>query len=250
LTTRIKKAFNAKFLNTEKNYYANNTVTANVLPLAFGMVPENLIDTIFQNMVHEVEVTKQGHISTGVIGTQFLMRTLTNFGRGDLAYKLASNKTYPSWGYMVENGATTIWELWNGNTADPTMNSQNHVMLLGDLLIWYYENMAGIKSNPETPGFKQIIMKPDFNAGLTFVNASYESIYGLIKSDWKKNKNNLEWKITIPANSSAVVYLPTATASSVTVNKQKLGQSSASYKTENNNIVLTLESGSYVLSVK
>ncbi|SHF74129.1 alpha-L-rhamnosidase [Flavobacterium fluvii] len=250
LTTRIKKAFNAKFLNTDKNYYANNTVTANVLPLAFGMVPENLVEKVFKNMVHEVEVTKQGHISTGVIGTQFLMRTLTNFGRGDLAYKLASNKTYPSWGYMVENGATTIWELWNGNTADPSMNSQNHVMLLGDLLIWYYENMAGIKSNPETPGFKQIIMKPDFNAGLTFVNASYESIYGLIKSDWKKSKNNLEWKITIPANSSAVVYLPTANASSVTVNKQKLAQFSSSYKTENNNIVLTLESGSYVLSVK
>ncbi|WP_281635471.1 glycoside hydrolase family 78 protein [Flavobacterium marginilacus] len=250
LATRIKKAFNAKFLNTEKNYYANNTVTANVLPLAFGMVSENLKEKVFQTMAHEVEVTKQGHISTGVIGTQFLMRTLTNFGRGDLSFKLASNKTYPSWGFMVENGATTIWELWNGNTADPSMNSQNHVMLLGDLMIWYYENMAGIKSNPEMPGFKQIIMKPDFNAGLTFVNASYESIYGLIKSDWKKNKNSLQWKITIPANSSAVVYLPTANASSVTVNNQKLEKSSASYKTENSNIVLTLESGSYVLNVK
>ena len=246
LTTRIKKAFNAKFLNTEKNYYANNTVTANVLPLAFGLVPENLIDKVFQNMVHEVEVTKQGHISTGVIGTQFLMRTLTNFGRGDLAFKLASNKTYPSWGYMVENGATTIWELWNGNTADPTMNSQNHVMLLGDLLIWYYENMAGIKSNPETPGFKQIIMKPDFNAGLTYVNASYESIYGLIKSDWKKNKNNLVWKITIPANSSALVYLPTANASDVKVNKQKASKNN---KIENNKMVLELPSGTYELNV-
>jgi alpha-L-rhamnosidase len=250
LANRIKKAFNAKFLNTEKNYYANNTVTANVLPLAFGMVPENLKEKVFQTMAHEVEVTKQGHISTGVIGTQFLMRTLTNFGRGDLSFKLASNKTYPSWGFMVENGATTIWELWNGNTADPSMNSQNHVMLLGDLMIWYYENMAGIKSNPEMPGFKQIIMKPDFNAGLTFVNASYESIYGTIKSDWKKNKNTLQWKITIPANSSAIVYLPTANTSSVTVNNQKLEKSSTSYKTENNNIVLTLESGSYVLNVK
>ncbi|OYX82155.1 MAG: alpha-rhamnosidase [Flavobacteriales bacterium 32-34-25] len=246
LANRIKKAFNAKFLNTEKNYYANNTVTANVLPLAFGLVPENVKEKVFQTMAHEVEVTKQGHISTGVIGTQFLMRTLTNFGRGDLAYKLASNKTYPSWGYMVENGATTIWELWNGNTADPTMNSQNHVMLLGDLLIWYYENIAGIKSNSETPGFKQIIMKPDFNAGLTFVNASYESIYGLIKSDWKKTKNTLEWKITIPANSSALVYLPTTNASDVKVNKQKVDKNS---KIENNKIVLELPSGTYQLNV-
>ncbi|MFV5690106.1 glycoside hydrolase family 78 protein [Flavobacterium sp. ZT3R25] len=245
LATRIKKAFNAKFLNTEKNYYANNTVTANVLPLAFGMVPENLKEKVFQSMVHEVEVTKKGHISTGVIGTQFLMRTLTNFGRGDLAYKLASNKTYPSWGYMVENGATTIWELWNGNTADPTMNSQNHVMLLGDLLIWYYENMAGIKSNPETPGFKQIIMKPDFEAGLTYVNASYESIHGLIKSDWKKNKNTLQWKITIPANSSAMVYLPTTNASDVKVNNEKVAKS---YKIEKNKLVLELPSGSYQIN--
>ena len=250
LTMRIKKAFNAKFLNTEKNYYANNTVTANVLPLAFGIVPENLIDKVFQNMVHEVEVTKNGHISTGVIGTQFLMRTLTNFGRGDLAYKLASNKTYPSWGYMVENGATTIWELWNGNTADPTMNSQNHVMLLGDLLIWYYENMAGIKSNPETPGFKQIIMKPDFTAGLTYVNASYESVYGLIKSDWKKDKKALVWNITIPANSSAVVYLPTTDVSAVSINKQKLDKTSHSYKTEKSNLAITLSSGTYILNVK
>ena len=246
LAIRIKKAFNAKYLNTSTNTYANNTVTANVLPLAFGLVPEDLKEKVFQNMAYQVEVTKKGHISTGVIGTQFLMRTLTNFGRGDLAYKLASNKTYPSWGYMVENGATTIWELWNGNTADPTMNSQNHVMLLGDLMIWYYENMAGIKSNPEMPGFKQIIMNPDFNAGLTFVNASYESIHGLISSNWKKTKNSLQWKVTIPANTSAKVYLPTEKALDVKVNKQKV---SKDYTTENNKLVLELPSGTYEINV-
>jgi len=251
LTSRIKKAFNNKYFNTAKNNYANNTVTANLLPLTFGMVPAELQQKVFENLVHEVEVTKNGHVSTGVIGTQFLMRTLTNLGRGDLAFKLASNKTYPSWGYMVENGATTIWELWNGNTADPAMNSQNHVMLLGDLLIWYYENMAGIKSNPETPGFKQILMKPDFNAGLTYVNASYESIYGTIKSDWKKSKSKLDWKITIPANSSAVVFLPASEASAVTVDNQKLDKAfPTSYKLEHNFIVLNLSSGSYSIAVK
>jgi len=183
------------------------------------------------------------------VGTQFLMRTLTENGRGDLAYKLASNKTYPSWGYMVENGATTIWELWNGNTADPEMNSQNHVMLLGDLMIWYYENMAGIKSSPEQPGFKQIVMKPDFNAGLNFVNASYKSSYGLIKSNWKKNKANLDWEITIPANTSAKVYLPTALASKVKVNNQKLKISSEAHKIEIGNLVLILKSGTYTINV-
>ncbi|KIQ18551.1 alpha-rhamnosidase [Flavobacterium sp. MEB061] len=251
LSERIKTAFNAKFFDSKTNKYANNTVTANLLPLTFGMVPENLQSKVFDNIVHEVEVTYKGHISTGVIGTQFLMRTLSQFGRPDLSYKLASNNTYPSWGYMAKNGATTIWELWNGNTADPKMNSQNHVMLLGDLLIWYYENIAGIKSNPETPGFKQIIMKPDFEAGLSFVNASYESIYGLIKSDWKKAKNKLDWKINIPANSSTIIYLPTSDVSAVTINNQKLSVAfSSSYKIENKNLVLNLSSGSYTIVVK
>ncbi|MFG6685736.1 glycoside hydrolase family 78 protein [Mariniflexile sp. HNIBRBA6329] len=248
LSERLKMAFNKKYLN-KNNTYANNTVTANVLPLAFGMVPEELKAKVFDNMVHEVEVTKQGHVSTGVVGIQFLMRTLTENGRGDLAYKLASNKTYPSWGYMVENGATTIWELWNGNTADPEMNSQNHVMLLGDLLVWYYENMAGIKSNPEMPGFKQIIMKPDFNAGLSYVNASYESIHGTIKSHWKKTKNKLIWDITIPANTSALVYLPTTNVSKVKINKKQLDKNSENYKTEEDRLVLELKSGTYSINI-
>ncbi|MBA0882126.1 glycoside hydrolase family 78 protein [Flavobacterium undicola] len=249
LSEKIKTAFNAKFFNKEKNIYANNTVTANVLPLAFGLVPNNLQQQVFENMVREIEVTHKGHISTGVIGTQFLMRTLSTFGRTDLAYQLASNKTYPSWGYMAANGATTIWELWNGNTADPKMNSQNHVMLLGDLMVWYYENIAGIKSNPETPGFKQIIMKPAFDTKLTYVNASYESVHGLIKSNWKKVKKALEWNISIPANTTALVYLPTTDSKNITVNKTKLEKASIAFKAEGNQQVLTLESGDYILKL-
>ncbi|WP_418262456.1 glycoside hydrolase family 78 protein [Flavobacterium faecale] len=249
LSTKIKTAFNAKFFDKEKNKYSNNTVTANVLPLAFDLIPAEAKKSVFQNMVHEIEVTHKGHISTGVIGTQFLMRTLSAFGRSDLALQLASNKTYPSWGYMAENGATTIWELWNGNTADPKMNSQNHVMLLGDLMIWYYENMAGIKSNPETPGFKQIIMKPDFNAGLTYVNASYESVHGLIKSHWKKSKKGLEWNITIPANSSALVYLPTNNPKDIVVNGKKLETTGIAFNNQENQQVLILPSGVYTVKL-
>ncbi|MNL57550.1 Bacterial alpha-L-rhamnosidase [compost metagenome] len=123
-------------------------------------------------------------------------------------------------------------------------------MLLGDLLIWYYENMAGIKSNSETPGFKQIIMKPGFNAGLTYVNASYESIYGTIKSDWKKDKKALVWNITIPANTSAIVYLPATDISAISINKQKLDKTSYTYSVEKNQIIVTLSSGNFAISVK
>lgn len=248
LAQRIKLAFNAKFFNPKNNQYGNNTVTANLLPLAFGMVSNQFEDKVFQNIVHEIEVTNKGHISTGVIGTQFLMRTLSAFGRPDLSYQLASNTTYPSWGYMTKNGATTIWELWNGNTADPKMNSQNHVMLLGDLLIWYYENIAGIKSSSKSVGFKEIIMNPDFVEGLSYVKASYESIYGVIKSSWKKTKGKLHWEVTVPANTSAQVYLPTTVVSKVKLNNQGLGNEH-SFIIEKNKLVLNLSSGTYTIDV-
>jgi alpha-L-rhamnosidase len=148
------------------------------------------------------------HISTGVIGTQWLMRGLTYNGQADIAYTLASNKDYPSWGYMVENGATTIWELWNGNTANPEMNSQNHIMLLGDLIVWYYENLAGIKSDDKEVAFKKIIMNPSFVSKLDYVNASYKSMYGVIKSSWKRIGNAVEWNVIVPANCKAEIHFP------------------------------------------
>jgi alpha-L-rhamnosidase len=109
---------------------------------------------------------------------------------------------------MIEHGATTIWELWNGNTADPAMNSGNHVMLLGDFLIWLYEDLAGIAPDPENPGFKHIIMKPAIIDDLDFVRASHESPYGTIKSEWVKTTGSLDWQITIPPNATATIYLP------------------------------------------
>ena len=131
-----KEAFNREYFNEKEGSYSNNTVTANLLGLRLGLVPEGRELDVFRNIVDKTENECNGHVSTGIIGIQHLMRTLTDYGRADLALRIASNDTYPSWGYMIRNGATTIWELWNGNTADPVMNSGNHVMLLGDLIIW------------------------------------------------------------------------------------------------------------------
>ncbi|MGZ3882502.1 MAG: family 78 glycoside hydrolase catalytic domain, partial [Flavisolibacter sp.] len=205
---KVKQAFNNKFYNRTTARYSNNTVTANLLPLAFGMVPDPDREKVFKNIADKILIQGGGHISTGVIGTQWLMRWLTKYNRVDIAYKLASNDTYPSWGYMVKNGATTIWELWNGNTANPSMNSQNHVMLLGDLLIWMYEDLAGIRSDTTEVGFKKIIMKPSFDVALSYVTASYQSPYGTISSSWKKEKGQLNWNISVPGNTTAVVYIP------------------------------------------
>ena len=201
-------AFNDKYFNRVTGVYANNTVTANILPLWFGMVPKGLEDKVMNSIVDKTMNECGGHVSTGVIGIQQLMRCLTEYGHGDLALKIASNDTYPSWGYMYRNGATTIWELWNGNTADPAMNSGNHVMLLGDLILWEYEYLGGIRALE--PGYSKIQLKPYPIEGLDFVNCAYNSVSGRIESQWKREGNHFEWDIVIPANTTAEVCLPTA----------------------------------------
>ncbi|HXO75761.1 MAG TPA: alpha-L-rhamnosidase C-terminal domain-containing protein, partial [Puia sp.] len=108
--------------------------------------------------------------------------------------------------YMVKHGATTIWELWNGDSADPAMNSQNHIMLLGDLLTWMFQDLAGIA--PAAPGFKKIRMKPVFSAGLDFAEASYLTPYGRVSSSWRKKDGGIIWDVVVPANVRAQVYLP------------------------------------------
>jgi alpha-L-rhamnosidase len=205
---KMKVAFNGRFLNRDLGRYDNGSQTSCVLPLAFGLVPDDMRQRIFHHLVDKIVNESRGHIGTGLVGGQYLMRVLTDNGRADLAYAMADQKTYPSWGYMIEHGATTIWELWNGNTADPEMNSRNHVMLVGDLVIWLYEDLAGIKPDPAAPGFKHIIMQPHPVGDLTFVQATHRSPYGLIASDWRRNGADFDWHIAIPVNTTATVYVP------------------------------------------
>lgn len=246
---KMKKDFNARFYDAA-GYYGKNTLTENILAMYFGLVQEEHKEKLAQRIVTIIEKENNGHLSTGVVGTQWIMRTLTDMGRSDLAYKLATNITYPSWGYMLENGATTIWELWNGNTAHPRMNSQNHVMMLGDLLVWYYEHLAGIKSQEN--GFQTIMMKPELINGLDHVDASYKSLYGAISSSWKRKKDTFEWRIAVPANAKARVYIPakgvpfiTEQGKSITENKEikVIGQ-------ENGRVLIELGSGEYQLLSK
>jgi len=211
----LKTAFNARFLDRDKGYYDNGTQTACVLPLAFGLVPDEFRDRVFARLVDKIENESRGHIGTGLVGAQHLMRVLSDHGRADLAYRLATNDTYPSWGYMVRQGATTIWELWNGNTADPSMNSGNHVMLIGDLGIWLYEYLAGIAADPAQPGFKHIIMRPHPVGDLTFVRASHESPYGSIRSHWRRSRGEFNWEVEIPPNTTATVHVPADAAARV-----------------------------------
>ncbi len=224
LALRLKTALNARFFDPQRGYYDNGSQTACVLPLAFGLVPEGHGNRVFSHLVNQITRESRSHVGTGLVGCQWLMRTLTDNGRADLAYTLAGNRTYPSWGYMLDRGATTIWELWNGDTADPAMNSGNHVMLVGDLVVWMYESLAGIKSDPAQPGFKHLIMEPQPVGDLTFVKATHRSPYGLIASEWRRDNDRFTWRVTVPPNTSASLRFPAASGRTVTEGGLPLGQ--------------------------
>ncbi len=212
----IKEAFQKRFFNPDTVTYSNDTATVNVLALAFGLVPQEYEQRVLENLVAKIEGQHSGHIPCGLVGMQFLMRTLTNHGRGDIAYRFATQRDYPSWGYMIEEGATTIWELWNGNTADPAMNSRNHVMLLGDFNIWLYECLAGIRPDLDRPGFRHIVIRPVLLGDLEYVRASHMSLFGMIHSEWKRAKDSFRLDVTIPCNTTAKIYVPTEDSASVT----------------------------------
>jgi alpha-L-rhamnosidase len=248
----LKTAFNNKFLNREKGYYDNGSQTSSVLPLYFGMVPDDMKEKVFNHLVEKITVQTKGHIGTGLIGGQFLNRVLADNGRSDIAYTIASQKDYPSWGYMISQGATTIWELWNGNTADPAMNSGNHVMLVGDLVIWLFENLAGIRPDIEQPAFKHIIMRPEPVGDLKFVKASYLSPYGPIKSHWNTDNGKFEWQVTIPANTTATIYIPSEDEKSVLESSKPAGEADGVkfVRMEDDRAVFTVGSGDYHFETK
>ena len=224
---QMTETFNKRFLTIKRGtsprpghvlypdsvYYGNNTATANILPLAFGIVPEDCRQDVIRQVVKNICLNNKNSVSCGVIGISWLMRGLSDNGFADVAYRLASNRKYPSWGYMTENGATTIWELWNGDKANPWMNSGNHVMLLGDLLTWCYQYLGGIRSRD---AYKHIVLKPAFDIlDCEWANVSFDSPYGTISSRWKKNLQHLEWDVEIPCNTTAEVYLPDGTTKQI-----------------------------------
>ncbi|HEY5911288.1 MAG TPA: family 78 glycoside hydrolase catalytic domain, partial [Verrucomicrobiae bacterium] len=208
LANTLKEAFNRTFFNEQSGQYDNGSQTSCVLPLAFGLVREAQRERVFAHLVNKITGETHGHIGTGLIGGQWLMRVLSDNGRPDLAWEIATQRSYPSWGYMVEKGATTIWELWNGDTADPAMNSGNHVMLVGDLCIWMHEYLAGIRPDPEHPGFKHIIFRPELVRGLQSARATHHSPFGLIASDWVIKGNKFVWDLVVPVNTTATVFVP------------------------------------------
>ena len=247
LSAAVKDVFHRRFFKLESSMYDNGTQTSGILPLYFDMVPEGFRPAVVETLVRNIERKSDGHVGTGLVGAQWLMRTLSDNGQVDLAYKIATQKTYPGWGYMVEQGATTVWELWNGNTADPAMNSGNHVMQIGDLAVWMYEYLAGIRADAENPGFKHAIIHPYPAGDLSFVTATHLTMYGALNSSWKRQNGQFTLDVTVPANTTATVWVPAKDARSVTESGRKPAEVKGVkfVRSEAGSAIFEVESGAY-----
>jgi alpha-L-rhamnosidase len=215
MAAKTRDLFNARYLDPATNKYPGGTQTSYALPLFFGLVPEDRQAAVAANLAQDI--LKRGlHLSTGFLGTGYLNPVLSSNGYHALAWELAKQTTYPSWGYMVKQGATTVWELWNSDKAGPGMNSRNH-FCLGAVGEWYYESLAGI--GPEQPGFQTLHIAPQPVGDLTWVKASLDCPYGTVVSNWKLEGGDLLLDITIPANTSALVIVPTFGRSDVAISE-------------------------------
>ena len=214
LFEEINSAFQKAYVK-ESGVVGAGTQTGYVVALHVGLYPKALEPQLIGNLVAAIE-KNDGHLSTGFLGTPFLLFALSDHGRADVAYRLLLTDSYPSWGYMIKKGATTWWERWNGDTGDPAMNSYNHYSF-GSVVAWLYRSVAGIDAVPESPGFHEIVIHPQPDAHLPNAHSEYESVYGKIISEWTGTPAGpFLLKITIPANTRAKVLLPAIPNSKVT----------------------------------
>jgi len=203
LAVKIKDAINSKYLNKETGIYASGFQTELSAPLHWGIVPEELRSKVAENLAKRV-IADGKHIDVGLLGTKTILNALSANGYADLAYEVALQKTFPSWGWWIVNGATTLYENWPIDSKSDI--SLNHIMF-GEIGAWFYKSLGGIYTDEKQPGFKNVVLKPDFVKGLNSFEASHQGPYGMIVSSWKRKGKKIEYKVTIPPNSTAELSL-------------------------------------------
>jgi alpha-L-rhamnosidase len=243
----IKAAFNRQYVSADGRI-KGDTQCAYAMALKFDLLSPELRAKAAQHLNDDIQA-KGGHLSTGFIGVGYLLPTLTQTGHADTAYRLLLQDTFPSWLFSVKQGATTIWERWDGWTPDkgfqdPGMNSFNHYSL-GSCGEYLFGGIAGI--NPASPGYKTILIKPVVQAGLTWAQASYDSIHGPITSHWKKTDPGLELDVAIPANTTATVVIPASQAANVTESGKSIAAAPGvkMVRRDADDLVVEIGSGSY-----
>ncbi|MDI6447741.1 glycoside hydrolase family 78 protein [Anaerobaca lacustris] len=200
LAMRIRDAFNRAFFDPKTGLYAGGTQTAMSCALYHGLVHPAERQRVVDKLVERIE-KNDNHLDAGILGTKYLIDALTANGRADVVYKMATKTTYPSWGHWIAQGATTLWEQWDGGA------SRNHIMF-GHISAWFYQALAGINLSPDAVGFKHVVIKPQLLGDVTWVRAEHESMYGTIKSAWDVKGDRFTLKVAVPTNTTATVYVP------------------------------------------
>ena len=225
-----------------------NTQCAYILALKFNLLPADVRPKAAQYLAEDIKA-KGDHLSTGFVGVSFLLPVLTQADKTELAYRLLQQDTFPSWLFSVKQGATTIWERWDGWTPDkgfqdPGMNSFNHYSLgsCGEYLFGY---IGGIR--PSAPGFKSILIEPMIRDGLSWAKTTYTSIHGPISTFWKRTDKHLELDVVVPANTTASICLPATDVATVTESGKRIGKTKGVtfLRAEGENVWLEAGSGTY-----
>jgi alpha-L-rhamnosidase len=205
LAAEIAADFDAEFWDEAGSGYAANNQSCNSFALWLGIVPDERRARVVERLLGNV-AEKDYHLATGNVCTKYLLEVLSANGLADVATAIASQTTYPSWGYMLAHGATTLWERWEEFTSYG-MNSHNHPMM-GSVGSWFYKFLAGINITPETAGFDRFVLQPRFVKGLEWVRASHRTVRGVVESGWRRKDNWVIYTATVPVNAAAAVILP------------------------------------------
>jgi alpha-L-rhamnosidase len=241
LGKEVRKAFNATYFNAEKMSYDRSSQTAFSMAIVLGLVEAENKNKVFQSLLTEIKNSNYA-LTAGDVGFHYLVSVLQNEGASDVIFKMNSRSDVPGYGFQIAKGATALTESW------PALkNVSNNHLMLGHLMEWFYNGLAGIKQTDNSVGFKEIMIRPEPVGDITEVTGSYKSIYGLVKSQWKKTDKTFSLSVEIPVNTTAFVYLPSNKNAQVTVNKKpvKSMKNVQFIKNEGDKMVFKVGSGKY-----
>jgi len=239
---RIRGSYNREFFKPDQANYATGSQCANALALVLGIVEPEHRDAVLASLLRDVE--SRGYAMTaGDVGFRYLLQALASGGHSEAIYRMINQDDKPGYGYQLKKGATSLTESWDANNS----SSHNHFML-GQITEWFYKDLVGIDSDPAGPGFKKIIISPQPVGDLTWARASYDSIRGRISSEWRRDGGKFTLKVTIPANTTATVFVPVKSGGEVTESGVPAGQSKGVkfQRQEKERAVYAVESGAYV----
>jgi alpha-L-rhamnosidase len=248
LAATVKQAFNDTFFHKDTKQYATGSQTANAMAVYMKLVEPQYKDAVVDNIVKDIRNHNNG-LTAGDIGYRYLLKVLHEEGRSDVIYDMNSNVNVPGYGYQLAKGATALTESW---AALPSV-SNNHFML-GHIMEWFYEGLAGISQSESSIAYKDIVIKPEVVGDITSARGRYESPYGAIKSEWKSVSNNFELKVEIPANTTATIYLPASKTADI-IEGGKSINNRTDIKTEASSLVkgrtvIHVGSGKYTFNAK